>query len=78
MIFRPFIPHVTFDFVQSDQAFPRVDPLKAQDDKAFSEVRQWFKSNFMLQNISITRQNGKYIDEIFKLQIRRWIDETRT
>lgn len=35
---KPFIPHVTFDFVQAEQAFPRVDSLKNQDDNTFSEA----------------------------------------
>lgn len=35
---KPFIPHVSFDFIQVEHSFPRVKPIAPQEDKSFSDA----------------------------------------
>lgn len=35
---KPFIPHVLFDFIHAEHAFPRVKPVSAQEEKAFNDA----------------------------------------
>lgn len=35
---KPFIPHVSFDFIQAEHAFPRVRPVAAQEDQGFTDA----------------------------------------
>merc|ERR1712127_1102801 len=35
---KPFIPHVSFDFIQAEQSFPRVKTALPQEDKSFNDA----------------------------------------
>jgi len=35
---KPFIPHVLFDFIQAEHAFPRVKPVSAIEEKALNDA----------------------------------------
>jgi hypothetical protein len=43
--YRPFIPHVVFDLILNETAFPRVRPIPANEDKLLNEV------NFILKPV---------------------------